>query len=284
MGGIIWLASYPKSGNTWLRIFLTNLRRDGEEPVNINDLDGGPIASARGVFDELTGLEASDLTPEEIDQLRPEVYERLTARAKETLFLKVHDAYTYTADGQPLLAAGGSRAIYLIRNPLDVAVSFANHASRDLDTIIGRMADAECTLSANACQLSEQLRQRLLSWSAHVLSWVEAPIPVQVLRYEDMKQQPLGTFSEAARFAGLPAEPERVRKAVAFSDFKELQRQEQEGGFRERPSQAESFFREDGWGAWRRELTSEQAARVIRDHQKVMQRFGYITAEGEPVF
>jgi len=52
--GIIWLASYPKSGNTWLRIFLTNLRCDGEEPVNINELDGGPIASARALFDEAT--------------------------------------------------------------------------------------------------------------------------------------------------------------------------------------------------------------------------------------
>ena len=141
--GIIWLASYPKSGNTWLRIFLTNLRRDAEGPVNINDLDGGPIASDRGLFDNATGIEASDLTSEEIDRLRPEVYERLAAEAKEVLFLKVHDAYTYGADGRPLLSAGGSRAIYLIRNPLDVAVAFANHNSRDLDTIIRQMADEE---------------------------------------------------------------------------------------------------------------------------------------------
>jgi len=97
--GIIWLASYPKSGNIWLWIFLTNLRRDGEEPVNINELDGGPIASARALFDEATGIESSDLTPEEIDRLRPGVYEQLATGANETLFLKVHDAYTYTTDG-----------------------------------------------------------------------------------------------------------------------------------------------------------------------------------------
>lgn len=282
--GILWLASYPKSGNTWLRIFLTNLRRDSDEPANINELDDGPIASARALFDEASGIEASDLTPEEIDRLRPEVYEGLAAEAKEVLFLKVHDAYTYGADGRPLLAAGDCRAIYLIRNPLDVAVAFANHASRGLDSIIGRMADAEFALAAGAGQLTEQLRQRLLSWSAHVLSWVEAPIPVKVLRYEDMKQQPLETFTQAARFAGLPADPARVRKAVEFSDFKELQRQEQDHGFREKPPKADSFFREDGWGAWRREITPEQVARLIREHRQVMQRFGYLTADGEPVF
>ncbi len=282
--GIIWLASYPKSGNTWLRIFLTNLRRDAEVPVNINDLDGGPIASDRGLFDNATGIEASDLTFEEIDRLRPEVYEHLAAEAKEVLFLKVHDAYTYGADGRPLLSAGGSRAIYLIRNPLDVTVAFANHNSRDLDTIIRQMADEEFALSANTGKLPGQLRQRLLSWSAHVLSWVAAPIPVQVLRYEDMKQQPLKTFTQAAQFAGLPDDPVRVHKAVEFSDFKELQRQEQDHGFRERPPQAESFFREGGWGAWRRELTPEQVARLIRDHRKVMQQFGYLTEDGEPVF
>lgn len=282
--GIIWLASYPKSGNTWLRIFLTNLRRDCKEPVNINELDGGPIASARALFDEASGIEASDLTPEEIDRLRPEVYERLAAEAEGVLFLKVHDAYTYGADGRPLLSAGDSRAIYLIRNPLDVAVSFANHAGCDLDTSIDRMANAEFALAAGTDQLPEQLRQRLLSWSTHVLSWVEAPIPVKVLRYEDMKQQPLETFTQAARFAGLPDDAARVRKALAFSDFKELQRQEQESGFKERPPKAKRFFREGGWGVWRQEMTPEQAARLIREHQEVMQRFGYLTEDGEPVF
>ena len=39
MGGIIWLASYPKSGNTWLRSYLHNLLRDPEKPANINQLE-----------------------------------------------------------------------------------------------------------------------------------------------------------------------------------------------------------------------------------------------------
>ena len=38
MAGIIWLASYPKSGNTWLRAFLHNLLRDPGRPYDINKL------------------------------------------------------------------------------------------------------------------------------------------------------------------------------------------------------------------------------------------------------
>ncbi len=52
MKNIIWLASYPKSGNTWLRVFLSNLLQDGEEPTDINQLDRTPIASARTAFDD----------------------------------------------------------------------------------------------------------------------------------------------------------------------------------------------------------------------------------------
>ena len=71
---------------------------------------------------------------------------------------------------------------------------------------------------------------------------------------------------------------------MEFSDFKEIQCQEQDHGFRERPPKADRFFREDGWGAWRRELTPEQVARLLREHRKVMQRFSYLTEVGELVF
>jgi hypothetical protein len=79
-----------------MRILLTNYLRNGDSPADINSLDGGPIASARVVFDDTVGIEASDLTQDEIERYRPFVYEQLSEQAKESLFLKVHDAFTYT--------------------------------------------------------------------------------------------------------------------------------------------------------------------------------------------
>ena len=59
MSGIFWLASYPKSGNTWLRAFLTNYLRESDEPADINELDGGWTASLRGQFEEIVGIEGT---------------------------------------------------------------------------------------------------------------------------------------------------------------------------------------------------------------------------------
>ncbi len=286
MNGIVWLASYPKSGNTWFRAFIANLTSDSDEPVDINALHTGGIASARDPFDRYAGVEASDLTAEEIDRLRPEVYLQMAAEAEETEYHKVHDAYTLSSAGRPLFPAEATKgALYFLRNPLDVAVSYAHHSGRDADVAIRWLGQEEHCMCAGPKQLHSQLRQRLLTWSGHVLSWVDQDsFPVCVVRYEDMRHDTEATFIRAARFAGLPDDPERVRRAIELSSFDELQRQESERGFHEKMPRAESFFRKGEVGSWRQSLSAEQAARIAADHGRVMARFGYLDDGGEPVF
>jgi hypothetical protein len=287
MKGIVWLASYPKSGNTWFRTFLTNFLRDGDAPVNINRLDGGPIASARQPFDDAVGYDSGELTPDEIDALRPEVYLQQAREATETLYCKVHDAYTFLPDGRALIPAEATAcALYFIRNPLDVAVSLAHHGGHDrFDRVVRQMGREEMCFCATDATETNQLRQKLLTWSGHVRSWVDAPgVRVHVLRYEDMKARPEDVFGEAVRFVRLPDDPARVEKAVEFSRFDELQRQERAAGFQEKLQQARSFFRKGEVGSWRGELTPEQVAKIVSDHAEVMRRFGYLDARGEPVY
>jgi hypothetical protein len=286
MKGIVWLASYPKSGNTWFRVFLTNLLRDADEPARINELESTPIASARGLFDNNMGFEASDLTADEIDRLRPELYGHLAQEATETPFMKIHDAYTVTADGTPLIPAEATAgALYFIRNPLDVAVSFAHHSGCDYDTSIARMADESFAFCGKSDRLHTQLRQQLLTWSDHVRSWLDAaPFPVCVLRYEDMKTHPLETFTRAVRFAGLPHTGAQIQKALEFSSFDVMRQQEAVDGFQEKSSAAKSFFRKGKIGSWREELNEEQTRRIVRDHGEVMKRFDYLDENGKVVF
>lgn len=285
MNGIIWLASYPKSGNTWFRIFLTNLLRNSDTPASINDLENTPIASARAIFDENIGFAASDLSPEEIDRLRPELYCHLAEDSEELLFMKIHDAYTMVADSRPLIpAAATAGAIYIIRNPLDVAVSGAHHHGTDYDNAIKHMADDRAALARKPDRLHNQLRQKLLSWNGHVLSWADkAPFPVCLLRYEDMKAQPLETFTRAIRFAGLDHSEAQIEKALRFSAFDILQQQEKADDFRERSAAASRFFRKGESGSWREELNELQVQRIVSDHRAVMQRFGYLDEHGEIV-
>lgn len=284
MGGIYWLASYPKSGNTWFRTFLKNLIEDGDEPADINDLSIGNVASSRVWLDEVLGFDTAELDPDEVDRLRPEVY-RWSLRDDAIGYHKIHDAYTSTLNGEPLVSREATLgALYILRNPLDVAPSYANHNHSSIDDAITRMSEHDHALCKSRKGLPNQVRQRLLTWSEHVLSWVDAPdLNCRVIRYEDMLEDPLAAFTRAARFLQLPHDTARIAKAIRFSDFKVLSRQEEEKGFREKAPKTERFFRQGKSGDWRDKLTPEQIARIVAEHGKVMRRFGYLNTAGEPL-
>ena len=285
MSKIVWLASYPKSGNTWLRIFFANLQNELDGPVDINQLKIR-MASRRNFFDQALGVETSDLTAAEVNSLRPQVFAYLARNSPQTRITKIHDAFPYTPAGLPAITPEFTAgAIYISRNPLDVALSFAAHCGISTDQSIQDMANEKLVLTDYDDRFSIQLEQPMHSWSSHVKSWLDQPfIPVHLIRYEDMLQNPLETFTLAARFAGLPDSLEQIQKAIQHSSFEALQQQEQQTGFREKSPAAGSFFRKGRRGYWREELTPEQATRIIADHAEVMRRLGYLDALGNPVF
>lgn len=285
-GNIIWLASYPKSGNTWFRAFYTNLMLDKDTPALIDELLPRQIASSRKLFDDYSGIESSDLTFDEIERLRPRVYETMERKENNPLFMKIHDAFTETDDGVALISHTATKgAIYFVRNPLDVAVSFAHHNACSIDTMIKEMSNEQYSFCGKSEKIYNQLRQRLLSWSSHVTSWVDALGPdLHLMRYEDMVLDPVATFTGAVRFAQLPDDPHKIQKALEFSQFRELQKQEQTIGFKEKTRKSESFFRKGATGSWRESLTDIQVLRIINDHKDVMKRFGYLNSNDEPVY
>jgi hypothetical protein len=286
----VWLASYPKSGNTWLRMLIANLSTKDGRPVDINDLpERGGIASARDPFDYLLLIDSGLLTPEEIDCLRPRVYEELASGAQDdeydkrqdlppVRFVKVHDAYTLTPKGEPLLAGarGADGAIVIVRDPRDVAPSLANHNGSSIDEAITFMNDKDAGSSAPLTRQHSQFRQKFSGWSGFMASWLDqSDIPVHLVRYEDMTVDTAGILRRALAFASCPAADEEVRRAVAFADFAELRQQEQRKGFRETQWPDGIFFRRGEAGGWRDELSAEQVARIESKHGPMMLRLGY---------
>jgi aryl sulfotransferase len=274
---IVWLASYPKSGNTWMRAFLTSLLNPRKEGLDINNMVPSTIASSRQLFDELTGVSASDLLPEEIDCLRPAIYRQNALESEELIYHKIHDAWIRLPGGEPLIPADVTRCvIYIIRNPLDVVVSFAHHLHTTIDKTIAIMNNPDYAFCDRRDRLANQLRQQLLTWSGHVKSWVdESGLPVLVMRYEDMSEQSEITFTKAVDFVGLRHTSDEIRTALELCNFSRLQKQEEEKGFSEKNARSPSFFRKGTVGDWRNVLTPEQVQRVVEKHGEMMARFGY---------
>ena len=279
-GRIVWLASFLKSGNTWLRLLLANLCSDEECPVSINaiTLQQDDIVN-RFSFEEQALLDSSLLLQHEIDELIPAIVEGIAARASSDIYIKIHDAYRHLDDGKPIVGCGyRGVSLYIIRDPRDVAVSSSFHCGISIDRAIAYMNTPHCMLGGWRKRFSRKIPQEQQDWSRHVESWVDQKdLPVHIVRYEDLHEDPVANLRKITRFLGMEFTEEKIRHAVRSTEFPELQRQELKSGFCERsPESSAPFFRSGRVGGWREILTEEQQEAIMRQHRHVMERFGYL--------
>lgn len=256
---ITWLASYPKSGNTWVRMFL-DCYISGR-PVDINDVDN---RTCRGDLDLLTYQAASVLPLPGIDR---EHHALLRGAAllnsiagREHSILKTHFENN-AAWIPPQLTRG---AVYLVRDPRDVACSWASHCDISIDEAIDHLTTRMCYLQDSG------LAFHAGTWASNVESWCEWP----TVRYEDMRRLPQSSFATIVEACGLEYDEDRFYFALRESRFANLQRQEQANGFIEKRG-GDAFFRQGKVGAWREVLTPEQVERIEAECGEVMQKCGY---------
>ena len=286
-----YLASYPKSGNTWCRLFISELRRlaglDPAPPTAAAGRDGrhtwplatGSIVSSRHWLDDQLGIDSSDLRWSELDRLRGRVGHQRALYTETPRYHKVHDAFTSPdSAGQPVVPVEGCQgAVLLLRHPADVAVSLSAFFSWELERCVAFLLDDQAALSSSTNRGGDQVRQFLGTWAGHGASWVDqGRIPVLVLRYEDLLEEPEGQFGRLARFLRLPEDPALIAAAVAQTRFESLQaKEEKAGGFPERPPGCGRFFRSGRRGEGRERLTGDQLRRLGDTFAEMLQRFGY---------
>ena len=277
---VVWLASYPKSGNTWLRVVLTNYLSEGGGPASINALLGRQIIERR-IFDEFLGMESTNMTAAEVERHLPQFREWQAQPPfgppnppNGPFFVKTHEPYRLAGGAARFPPIG--RAVCLVRNPLDVAVSYAHHASVPIDRAIAWMNSAERPKPVLGGAVG-RLPEPTDTWSGNLSSWVEqADIPVHVARYEDLLARPQAGFAAIVRFIGLGEDPARLRQALEHSRFSRLRAQEAEFGFAGKPPRTQSFFRAGRAGSWRTALSPKQVRALVDRHGELMARFGYL--------
>jgi hypothetical protein len=265
MRDLVWLASYPRSGNTWLRIFLANYIANEDQPVKINEL---PIYGLgfQDIDPMLWKFVCGEEVPPHDVQIarRAEVQRAIPAWARELqaggdgqkFFVKTH-SYRGIVNGCPTIAEDCTfKSIYVVRDPRAVTRSHADFVGVSMAEVVAKMADPTAKIGG------KNPIQHLSTWSRHVLSWQPHSL---VIRNEDLP----GDFRKVIAYLELPHEPKRLERAIKFSSMQELQRQEDADGFRE--ARKGRFF-----GRAHEHIPEELARQIERDQEQVMRHFGYL--------
>lgn len=270
---ITWLASYPKSGNTWLRMMLTAYKQNGHLDIN---------ESAFGMSDsmlEYMQAVAAGTPLEKVGELgmallRPAaLFRQITVSQFQPLFMKTHtvngliDNVVHTVP--PLLT---ERSIYIVRDPRDVVMSLSRHLDMSVEEAAAAMANPRYALFG-----TDVVPQFLSSWSNNVRTWVggDKGYPRLLLRYEDMMEDPTREMRQVLDFCKMDIDEDRLERAVEACRLDKLKRQETDKGFVENREERGDFFHRGG-SRWREELDPAIARQIEEDHGEVMEQFGYV--------
>jgi hypothetical protein len=267
---IIWLASYPKSGNTWTRSFLANYFQPQGHALDINSLRLFTTADVRqDFFDRAAGRPFRAQTVEDWIKVRPRALQLIAASKPGHHFVKTHCQIGKIQGVDLIPPQVTAAAVYILRNPFDVAPSLARHLAVDLDTAIARLAD-RTTVHATPTHIFEIIGR----WDDHIRTWTSAPgLPLHVMRYEDMLADPAAAFRRLFGFLKLEVDAARLERALELTSFDAMQKQEREQGFLERPKEMQQFFHSGTSGGWRKKLSPAQVGRIRREFRVTLKKW-----------
>jgi hypothetical protein len=272
---IVFLASYPKSGNTWVRCFLDAYFL-GE--IDINELvcsisDDGAARHQNGVVDTLElPAEMQGLT-RHMALLRLIATYQANKVANVPLFVKTH-VPNLVINGVDMMPTPVTKAIiYLVRDPLEVLPSFANHFGLEMDKAAEYMGNHTALMDADP--VKGKVAQFLGSWDNHVNSFYgDDSKKILVLKYEDMLKDPVKCFSLILETSGIEPNAEQVKKALDIVELSKLHKQEQEKGFAEESLNNKGEF----FGKKKKEVPEYIKIRMKKKFSRIMKRLGYLNS------
>ena len=282
-----FVASYPKSGNTWIRLVaaaysLQNVT--AEDFMRFNEDDESRISNVIR-FGDGTKYYFQAVSPYPIKALDFSAQARLRPAA----MLKLEHELSETTTQRPILVkshhlngdvdgvnlwnpAWTDRVVNPVRDPREVCCSFAAHMGNSLEKTAEQMNEEKFTIGGG-----ENLFHLLGTWSQHVRGWLSADeTPVHTVRYEDMKANPVGEFYDILDFLNAPdLTVERVEKAVEKTRFDRLKQKENEHEFPESTEHQDNFFRSGKTDGWKGELPVRLVRKIEKDHGDMMNALGY---------
>ena len=283
---IIWLASYPKSGNTFLRALLSAYFFTKDGNFYFESLENIKQFPDYGVFQKL-GIDISN--EEEVIKNYIKVQEETNKRDGQGIrFLKTHSTLQ-DIDGHKFTNLNNCLgAIYIVRDPRDIAKSYSNHNQTSLDESINHMKEFNIGGGIkNSKDRKEETITHIGSWSSHYASWKEFDKVDRYLliKYEDLVEETEKTFLKVLTFIckitkkKLDLDKNKLKNVLNTTTFDSMQKLEKQNGFNEAVElngKKITFFKYGAKNNWKKILTSENKKKIEDSFRKEMKELGYL--------
>ena len=286
MKNIIWLASYPKSGNTLIRLFLSCylFSKDGTlEDFNL--IRNIILFNHFDIFNKIENICNKDefvKNPEKISNYWIKAQEALYKNhPKEIFILKTHNANIVYNNNPFTNERYTKRFIYIVRDPRSVLISSKYHYNLDNYEIAMEhiLSDKRLTyVNKNI------LPEFLLSWRSHYISWRkfyrEYPNLGLIIKFEDLIVQPEKMFLKILNFiqekSYTEIDKKKFNNSLRSVQFNNLQNIEKIQGFDEKRGQAKYFFRKGIVDEWKKEIPENLLKVVEKEFNQEMKELGYL--------
>ena len=287
---IFWISSYPKSGNTLVRSIVTSLFFSKDGRFNLEQLKHTTQFEKRDRLNLIKKINKEDFL--NLDQLKILSKYWLTLQKKENMkigqgfgFVKSHSSHVAISNNWFTNSSNTAGYIYIIRDPRDVAISWAKHANLTYDNSIDFMLDFNSCIewAQTNSELPEHIKPRcfLSSWDEHVSSWTrnDLLVPKLILKYEDLVYKKKDVLNDIVNFfeknfhINFNLTKNKTNNIIETTGFQELKSQERKFGFTE--AQSGNFFRSGEKNQWKNVLNNEQINKLENKFRDFMNKFGY---------
>ena len=279
---IIWIASYPKSGNTWIRAMLSAYfySKDGNFFFELlNNIKEFPKHSE--YLNKISiGKNLTEIAKEWIPAQRMLNLKSSTP----TIFLKTHSAIC-SIDGSDFTDKENTlAAVYIARDPRNVVSSLSHHFNLSIEKSLEFMVDKKKIIS-NPTNGNKNIGLTLLSdWKTNYHSWRDyKSARVKIIKYEDLIHSPQNTFIDILdffkEFIKIDFNENKIKNVVRSTEFNKLKLLEQKYGFKESAAmsnRSKSFFNLGPNNKWRKLLDKKTSEKICEYFESEMKELGYI--------
>ena len=267
---IIWIASYPKSGNTWVRLFLKHYFTKPDNEFKINSVNNDEFKNMS--FPELQHLKEMKIDYFKFEEIVKnwEPIQDLMNLNNKTNFVKTHSSMCTIGKHSFTTTRNTKGAIYIVRDPRDVLVSYSYYFGLDYEKTYQQLSSSSIFEYHSLKKSSEKFKKSLIgSWSDNYNSWKNYRLsPILIIRYEDLVLNGHDTFLKIIEYLneidGLKIDKTKIKNSFEQTDFKKLQKIEIKYGFEDKAKKG-FFFRKGKIGSWKNEVPNE----IIKKIEKI---------------